>query len=230
MIRGAAATISLMLLIASFGFTQEAPPKIQVFGGYSFVYEKSAGLSGTALDVALRQNAGVFGVQNTFNGWSAEAQYNVDRWLGVVADFGGHYGSPISRVHGSTAAGLPKDSTYTFLVGPVLTYRTKSRLTPFAHALFGWDRNNLDAGMITGVPVPVATAASASTDFVMAGGAGLDFKLSRRFAVRLAQLDYTRTSLNLNSFYGRAFGTGLLPGLATHQDSVLISAGAVIRF
>jgi opacity protein-like surface antigen len=230
MIRGAAAGISLIVLIASLGFAQEAPPKIQVFGGYSFVYEKNAGLSGTALDVALRQNAGVFGVQNNFNGWSAEAQYNVDRWLGVVADFGGHYGSPMNRVHGSTATGLPKDTTYTFMVGPVISYRTKSRLTPFGHGLFGWDRNSLDASMITGVPVPVATAASTSTDFVMAGGGGLDFKLSRRFAVRLAQVDYFRTSLNLNSFYGRAFGSGLLPGLATHQDSLRISAGAVVRF
>ncbi len=61
---------------------------------------------------------------------------------------------------------------YSVLAGPVISYRTKSRVTPFAHALFGIDRTSLSGSTITGVSpsVPVTAAPTANYDF--AAGAG----------------------------------------------------------
>jgi len=49
------------------------------------------------------------------HGWSAEAQYNLSRWLGSRVTFGGRYGSPISASGGRTLAGLPKESSYSVM-------------------------------------------------------------------------------------------------------------------
>jgi len=75
--------------------------------------------------VDLLQHNGPFATTNNFNGWSAEAQYNANRWFGVVADFGGRYGSPIISASNLTLDGLPKGTGYSFLVGPVASFRAK---------------------------------------------------------------------------------------------------------
>ncbi len=144
MIRFAAATITLIILMGSFAFAQETTPKVQLFGGYSLLRADHGKLTGALLDLDLRQSSNPFAVQTYFfNGWNAEAQYNAGRWLGIAADVGGRSATPITEARGSTLAGLPKETAYSFLAGPVISYRTKSRVTPFVHALFGWDRTSL---------------------------------------------------------------------------------------
>ena len=61
------------------------------------------------------------------NGFDANATFNANHWLGLVADLGTYHGSPDSV--GLTA------TTYTF--GPRLSLPTVSAFTPFAQALFG---------------------------------------------------------------------------------------------
>ncbi len=87
MIRFAAATIILTVLIASFAFAQDSTPKVQVFGGYSLVHEDTGGLSLLTVDMVVPHSMGSFGVNYNFNGWNAEGQYNANRWVGVAADF-----------------------------------------------------------------------------------------------------------------------------------------------
>jgi opacity protein-like surface antigen len=227
-IRFAVATITWIALIGSFVLAQDSTPKVQVFGGYSLMHMDSGGLSGLTIQSVLRAPSDTFGVSSNFNGWNAEAQYNASSSFGIVADFGGRYGKPITTSSG--VSGLPSGNAYSFLAGPVLSYRTKARITPFVHALFGWERVSLSASTITGLPSPVSTVATGSTDFALALGGGVDYKMSRRFAIRLGQLDYFHTSNNLNSFYDSAFGTRQFQGLATHQDNLRISAGIVVQF
>ncbi len=197
MIRFAVATIILLAMIGSFVSAQDATPKVQVFGGYSFMHASTGGLTGSTLDLELHQYPGTLGVGSNFNGWNAEAQFNFDRWFGIVADFGGQYGTPITA--SGTVSGLPSMSRYSFLAGPVISYRAKAKITPFVHALFGYDRASLSASTITGTSSPVTSFASTYTDFAIALGGGVDYKLSRHFALRVGQLDYFHTSLDLNS-------------------------------
>jgi opacity protein-like surface antigen len=232
MIRLAAATISLTVLIGSWAFAQDATPKVQVFGGYSLLHVDHGRLTGGLLDVDLQQPSNPFALANDFlDGWNAEAQYNTDRWFGIAADLGGRYGTPIIASRYRTLAGLPKESAYSFLAGPVISYRTKSRFTPFAHALFGLDRTSLGASTMTGsVTSPVSSAATMYNDFAMALGVGVDYRITRRVSVRLGQLDWFHTSINLSRFYTNALGGSLLEGLATGEANLRFSAGAVVRF
>jgi opacity protein-like surface antigen len=232
MIRLLAATITLTVLIGSSAFAQDATPRVQVFGGYSMLKADHGKLTGGLLDVDLNQFSAPFALRTYFlDGWNAQAQYNASPWLGVAADLGGRYGTPIVAARDSTLAGLPKETSYSFLAGPVLSYRTKSRLTPFVHGLFGWDRTSLGASTITGsLTSPVSSTATTYNDFAMALGGGVDCRVTHLVSVRLGQLDWYRTTINLNKFYTDAFGGTLLEGLAVHQDNYRFSAGAVLRF
>lgn len=230
MIRLFRATITLAFLTTSFVLAQDAMPKVQVFGGYSLLHADSGGLNGSTLDFDLRQFPNTFDVRSNFNGWNAEAQYNFSSWIGVAADFSGFYGSPLTVRSPSPVAGLPNGNSYSILVGPVISYRAQKKMTPFAHALFGWNRTSLSASTFTGTSFPVASVSTHYDDFTLALGGGVDYKVFRRFAVRLAQLDWYHTSVNLNSFYGNAFNTTVFQGLATRQRNLRVSAGFVINF
>jgi opacity protein-like surface antigen len=227
-----AAAILLTVVIGSFAFAQDATPKVQVFGGYSLLRADHGGLTGGLLDVNLQQSSNPFALRNYFlDGWNAQAQYNVGRWFGVAADFGGRYGSPITASRGRTLAGLPNDNVYSLLAGPVFSYRTKSRLTPFVHTLFGWERTSVGASTITGsVTSPVPVTATTYNDVVMALGGGVDYRLTHHFSLRPGQLDWYHTSVNLNKLYTNAFSGSLFEGLRTNQINYRFSAGAVLRF
>jgi opacity protein-like surface antigen len=230
MTRFAAALAICIFLTGSFAFAQDDIPKIQVFGGYSLLHEDTAGLTPSTIEFVLRQPARAINVTTLFNGWSAEAQYNADRWFGVAVDVSGQNGAPFTASSGSGITDLPKGSRYSFLGGPVLTYRTKSKLTPFAHALFGWERDSLSATTVGGTSPPFAVNASTYTDFTMALGGGADYKLSHRFSLRLGQLEWFHTSLNFNKFYGSAFDSDQFQGFRTRQRNLRFSSGVVVRF
>jgi opacity protein-like surface antigen len=224
-----ASTIILTGLICSLGFAQDSTPKVQVFAGYSLVHEDSGGLSAETVNLVVPHSTGSFGVEYNFQGWDAEAQYKANRWVGIAADFSGRYGMPITQSN-TGVTGLPTSTGYSLLAGPVLSYRTKSRITPFAHVLFGWDRTSLSASNLTGAPPPASFAAITYNDFAMSLGVGVDLKVFRRFSVRLGQLDYFHTSLNSNKFYGKDFDSILFEGYPTHQVDLRFSAGIVARF
>ncbi len=230
MIRFACAAITLAFLTISFAHAQDATSKVQVFGGYSLLHADTGGLDSSILDFNLRQFPNTFDVRTIFNGWNAEAQYNFSSWVGVAADFSGYLGSSFTVRSPSTVSGLPDGNSYSILVGPVISYRVPKKLTPFAHALFGWNRTSLSASTFIGTSTPLASVSTHYDDFTLALGGGVDYKLSRRFALRLAQLDWYHTSVNLNSFYGTAFNTTLFQGLATRERNLRFSAGIVINF
>jgi len=225
--RFAVATITLTVLISSFAFSQDATPRVQAFAGYSLVQLIHGGPNIFNLEVDLKQVTNAFGTANTFHGWSAEGQYNVDRWFGVVADVGGRSGTLLTGAPG--ISGMPTGSVYSFLAGPVISYRTKSKVTPFFHVLAGWERTSQGSSTITGPSAPVPAAATTYNDFAVAVGGGVDYNISRRFAVRVGQLDYYHASLNLNKYYQSAFGL-LIQGMPTTQVNLRFSAGLVLRF
>lgn len=144
----------LLLSTTLFSFAQEFP-KTEVFAGYSYVR------------MSVYHNT-----HQNFSGWNGSVAFNPNRWVGVVADFSGHYSS------GNL-------SNYSFMVGPRFTYRTQSRLTPFAHALAGVAREGEPTVSLNG---PGGT--SHRTGIAYAFGGGVDAAVTERVSVRVIQLDY----------------------------------------
>jgi opacity protein-like surface antigen len=230
MIRLAVATIVLTVLISSLAFAQDATPKVQVFGGYSMVHAGNGSFSGATLDFDLREQNSPFGIASFFPGWNAEGQYNIKRWFGIVVDAGGRYGQPITEKGGDQLSGLPSLTGYTLMVGPAFSFKNKTKFTPFVHALFGYDRVSLSSSTITGVSSPVTSVATTYTDAAVALGGGVDYNVSRRFALRLAQLDDLHTTHDFNKFYGSAFPSGIFEGLPTKENNFRMSAGIIVKF
>src|SRR5258708_11053953 len=79
-----------LLLLASL--SAKAQDKIEVFGGYSYMYLHNSPPA-------------------HLNGWELAGQYKFTDWLGGVADFDGHYGS---------ANGIGT-STHTYLFRPQIS-------------------------------------------------------------------------------------------------------------
>ncbi len=104
---------AVVCLLAFFSFTGAAfaqdTPKFDIFAGYSYV----------------RDNPSTSGVPSfNLHGGSASVAYNVNNWLGAVADFGGY--------HANNILGSGVDGTLS-------TY-------PFAQALFGVAHSSVSFG------------------------------------------------------------------------------------
>jgi hypothetical protein len=109
--------LAVLLIGALPLLAQNESPRVEVFGGYSYV---SADFGG--------------GGRQSLNGWNGQANINVNRWLGLTGDFGGYYGSPFHvSLH-----------DFSFLFGPTLTYR-QQHFAPFFHALFGGNHTSVSA-------------------------------------------------------------------------------------
>jgi opacity protein-like surface antigen len=220
----------LTILMPSLGVGQDSTSKVQVFGGYSLLHLDTGGLNGTTLDTAL-SSVGL-GVAPNLNGWEIQIQYNVKPMFGIVADFGGNYGSLFTSPSGGF--GLPSTNSYSFLFGPVVQSRA-GKLKPFAHALFGANRLNDSQGPIA-VPVSNSsvvlgpTGNATDTAFSMALGGGVDYNLTSRFGLRLGQLDYLYTGHNMNTFANTSFQVTTFAGLAAHENNLRFSTGIIFRF
>lgn len=173
------------LLLVSLPALAQDTPKVEVAGGYSYL----------RADTDPRSNA---------HGWYVSVAGNLNRYVGLAADFSGHYGS----ANLNTGAGNIKvDGTaHTFLFGPRFSAR-RERLTPFAHVLAGAVRSRT-AGQIGTVAV-----FNEDTAFGLAVGGGVDVTLQRHVALRLIQADYLLTR----------FGSET-------QNNVRVTIGLVFRF
>jgi opacity protein-like surface antigen len=199
------AVLMVLFALGLNGQAQDAP-KVEVFTGYSFM---SAGFP-FSTDPAAGNGSGVL------NGWNFSAAVNANRWMGVVADFGGYYGSPTKGTLFKPANCVLCTSNFTgilhnmhtFTAGPQLSIR-QDKVTVFAHALFGGAHIRED--LIINIPPP-ATKIS-STNFAFLVGGGVDIALSHRFAVRI-QPDYLKTEIlgrsqnNFRASAGLVFGFG----------------------
>jgi opacity protein-like surface antigen len=180
--------VSVFLLLALSASAQV--PSGNIFFGYSYD----------------RANLSVSNSHN-LNGWEGSLEGKVLPWVGIVADFSGHYGTgdnfpnpACTGVPGVPCSGLHSNaSVHHFLFGPRVSVPI-GRFTPFAHALFG--------------AVHVSESASfglsaSDTSFATGLGGGIDYRLIHGIAWRF-QGDYLQTRFFGNTQNNARFSTGLV--------------------
>lgn len=190
-------------------------PAAELFGGYSY----------------LRFNVKRITDTEGFNshGGTASIAGNVNRWVGLVADFGGY-----------KVTGLPSGTSanaLTFLFGPRFSHRG-DRLTPFMQFLFGAAHLKSDVSTPSAANSGTAFFSTNSfhqNAFAAAFGGGLDLTLSKHVAWRVFQADYLLTKFedgnnneqnNLRAATGLVFrfGGGPPPPPPNHPPTVSLSA------
>jgi hypothetical protein len=159
-------TIGLLLgVLFLASLPAAAQDKVEVFGGYSYMRFRP-------------------GNDLNLNGWEASAQYKFKDWLGGVADFDGHYGSP---------SGIGT-SVHTFLFGPQVSL--PSRVSPFAHVLLGGAH--------------FSAAGFSDTSFSMAIGGGMDAEIKQGISWRIIQGDYLLTRFASQTQNNGRISTGVI--------------------
>lgn len=144
------ACIALLVIAAPFAARAQETPAADVSVGYSYL--RIGGSNGT-----------------NQNGVSGSVAYNANNWVGIVGDIGFYYSSP-QRV------GL---TTVTYMFGPRFSYRTDSRVTPFAQVLLGGSHMSASLGGLS----------ATSNPFAYSFGGGVDLGLSDNLSFR-PQVDY----------------------------------------
>jgi hypothetical protein len=213
----AAAAVPLSLLPRAAAQTVESParrpetPKVELFLGYSRF--------GTASNDTVTGNRMV-----GLNGGSASVAYNFNRYLGIVGDFGGYNDTQIQLT--GTGVNQPFDvdssgTAYTYLFGPRLSYRNRSRFTPFAQILAGGvHASAVDVSNCAGAG---CTLLPAQDSFAFVGGGGLDIRLTHRISIRAVQAEYM-----LTRFQGVA--NGVSTGSSDSQNDLRLSSGLLFAF
>ncbi len=181
-------------------------PKVEWFLGYSFW---------RALPTSRSNRMGYL------HGGSTSIAYNLNRYVGLVADFGGYDDSRVTLFPPTTKETFDSGgSAYTYLFGPRFSYR-HGRVTPFAQALFGVTHaSSVKISGCTGTPA--CTPLGSENAFATAIGAGFDIRITRHVALRLIQGDFL-----LTRFRNPLSAGGTDRGW---QKNVRLSTGVVFRF
>ncbi len=181
-------------------------PKVEWFLGYSFW---------RAVPTSPSNRMGYL------HGGSTSIAYNLNKYVGLVADFGGYDDSRVTLFTPTTSETFDSGgSAYTYLFGPRFSYR-HGRVTPFAQALFGGTHaSSVTISGCTGTPG--CTPLGSENAFATAIGAGFDIRITHHVALRLIQGDFLLTHYrNLLSADGTDRGW---------QKNVRLSTGVVFRF
>ena len=215
--------LTLSLLFAGVAVAQDTPT-VEVFGGYTFIHVNVgtatlgvAGAAGSGVSLLRASQSGdplapiSATVTSNLQGGSGSFAYNVNKWFGLAADFGG---SKISSLNASGVPSLNVNSTlFTYLFGPRISYRGIKKVTPFGQVLLG-------GAHITDVTAAGVTVAKGANAFAMSVGGGLDWNVQKHVSIRVGQVEYLMTRFT-NPFS--------LTGSTGTQNNVRVSAGVVFR-
>ena len=187
--------------LASCAANAQVPTNGNVFFGYSYLNTTPL----TSVGITSRQG---------LNGWEGSVEGKVFRYVGLVADFSGNYGSQTLPIAvGTCAIGVvcsplrANTHVQNFLFGPRVSANF-GKIKPFGEFLVGAGHISVDMTS----PFPDNFLKPNDTTLALAIGGGLDYKIIRPIAARF-QADYIQT---------RFFGT--------NQNNIRLSTGIVLRF
>jgi opacity protein-like surface antigen len=145
---------------------QDEYPKVEIFGGYSYL---SAGIRFD--DPFDDDAAGFFDEREGVHGFGFNIAGNFHRNVGIVADFSYH-----KRELEAPFGDDVDFSTFNFLFGPRFTARG-DRVDGFVHTLIGGVRRKVEDF-------------DSDTELAFGLGGGVDVKVTPNFGIRVIQLDY----------------------------------------
>jgi hypothetical protein len=131
---------------------------------------------------------------HNLNGWTGTLIVNVNQWFAIATDFDGHYGSHLEGLE------VVRVREHGFTFGPHVSLHNRSRITPFAFALFGGAHENVKEAGVT----------ETATGFASSVGGGLDVRVSEKWSVRLVQVDAAYTRFHGEGKTAPRFSTGLV--------------------
>ena len=202
-------TIALFSCYASVSAQTEKQPEF--FAGYS--YESvDTGIKSTDFTSTTTS----FDNRFKLNGFHFSAADYFTRRFGIAADFSAHFDNRTDSV--GTTIGQTKVSLYNITGGPQIRFPNTSRFTPFAQALAGVARRNFTET----IAATATSYADNHTSFTMNLGGGVDYRLNKRFAWRMAQFDYNPIFLQSRTVNSIAFPDRTLNGFR-------FSTGIVIK-
>lgn len=183
--------VSMLLMVCSAslawaqGTNAGSYPKVEVFVGYSVLGESNKS----------EINFGSFKVKSGFNtptGLEASVIGNLNKHFGLKGDFSAYFHhdgglAVVSQSPSITQNFKLKPKLFNFLAGPEIKARNSTRVTPWAHALFGLAHERA-AFETVGSTLTLSTQVT-HTGFAMALGGGLDLRVTNRFSFR-ALMDY----------------------------------------
>lgn len=187
----------LVLLLLPTSVDAQVFDKVDIFGGYSFLYTPSTSQGGVLLATSF--------APSNLNGWNGSLEYKPIRRLGAIADFGGSYGTQQVTLGCEAIIPCPPPPfnasahIHSVLFGPQVS-ASVGRVTPFVHGLVGVAHTTL-----TGPPSFSDTTRS------WAIGGGVDFRLAKKIAWR-----FQADGLNTNFFGKTQNNFRLSAGLAFH--------------
>jgi hypothetical protein len=193
--------------VHGLGSSDDYTPKVEWFLGYSFW---------RAMPTALSNRMGYL------HGGSTSVAYNFNRYLGLVADFGGFGNSRVTLFTTNNSQTLNSNGkAFTYLFGPRLSFRRYERFTPFFQALIGGAyASSVTVSGCSGSTT--CTVLGSNNAFAAAFGAGFDIKINNHIAIRPFEGDFLLTH------FQNAFPVGVQQ--AGWQKNVRFSSGIVFRF
>jgi len=154
-------------------------PRIEWFVGYSAIETNNH-----TFQFADIGPVGQLDYDEKSQGFEASVVRNLSRYAGIVGDFGAHFSSNQFAVPIGTAVqeGTINPRLFSFLAGPELKWRNRSRMAPFAHALFGLAHSTTT--FQTSGSVVTLSRTDAESGLAMAFSGGFDFRIARRVSFR----------------------------------------------
>lgn len=192
------AIIILATITNSFAQENEEYSKWEIYGGYS---------------KQIPAKFSTFADNDTAQGYEIAVTRNFNRYIGAKFSQSGIYSNP--EIAGPGLTVKAKNNAYTFVGGvQIKDNKTKSRIKPFAHALFGvtTGKTKLDY-----VPCPpnfnACSVSQRANNFTMIFGGGIDVKVNKNISIRPIQIDYVRGNKELNTFITKSnvrLGAGIV--------------------
>jgi hypothetical protein len=157
--------LAFALCFVSPAWSQEHEvPQAEIMGGYSYLRSSNT----------------------NFNGWKATLVGNVNSWVGIAADFDGHY------------AGGASEHSITF--GPHFVVRKNKKWTPIGFALLGVAREKSESG-------------ETENGFATELGGGLDYEINHQWAVRVFDATASITHIGGETHVSPKIGFGVVLSL-----------------
>jgi opacity protein-like surface antigen len=176
--------LATMLFVASMpAYAQDEYPKFELAGMFNL----------------LRADIDMLG-NETMYGYGVGAQFNATKRFGLVAEWSAAHGSsgPTEIFQSGTTYEIPLVDTrvQTILLGPRMSFRSQAfktlgadmSFTVFGHCLAGAGTNKIDYFINS----------YTRWQFAFAVGGGVDVNVGKRFAIRVAQIDWLPILSKLN--------------------------------